>query len=65
MDEGVNGFLVEQKNTEQLIEKVEKFIALTYEEKKQMGLAGRSKVAKEFDRQIVVNKYLREINDVL
>jgi galacturonosyltransferase len=27
-----------------------------------MGLAGRAKVEKEFDRQIVVDSYLNEIN---
>ena len=61
IDDRVNGFIVKQKDSDDLIEKIEKFIALSYEEKKQMGLNGRSKVEKEFDRQIVIEKYLEEI----
>ena len=36
-------------------------MALNWEDKKNMGLAGRTKVEKEFDRQIVIDKYLEEI----
>lgn len=61
IDDGVNGFIVNQKDSADLIKKVEAFLALPYEERKQMGLAGRAKVEKEFDRQIVVEKYLKEI----
>lgn len=60
VDDGENGYLVEQQNSNDLIDKVEKFINLNYE-KKRMGLAGRAKVEKEFDRQIVICKYLEEI----
>ena len=31
------------------------------EERKQMGLAGRAKVEKNFNRQIVIDKYLAEM----
>lgn len=62
IDDGVNGFIVKQKDTEDLIKQIEKFIALTYEQKKAMGLAGRAKVEREFDRQIVVQKYMDEID---
>lgn len=61
IDDGVNGFIVNQQDSKDLIEKIEKFLALSWDERKKMGLAGRAKVEKEFDRQIVVEKYLREI----
>jgi len=61
VDDGVTGFLVREKDSQDLIEKVEKFIQLDYENKKQMGLAGRAKIEKEFDRQIVVQAYMDEI----
>lgn len=61
IDDGVNGYMIPEKNTEALIEAVEKFIHLTNEKRKQMGLAGRAKVEKEFDRQIVVEKYMEEL----
>lgn len=65
VDEGVNGFLVPVRDTESLIEAVERFILLSYEQKVQMGLAGRKKVEREFDRQIVVDAYMREISHIL
>lgn len=61
VDEGKNGFLVRLKDTEDLITKVESFIALSHNQKKQMGIAGREKVEKEFDREIVVEEYLTQI----
>ena len=53
-----------EKDSEDLIDKLEKFINLPYEEKKAMGLAARAKVEKEFNRQIVVRKYLDELNRI-
>mgnify|MGYP003466073078 CR=1 FL=1 len=61
IDDGVNGFVVRQRDSQDLIEKIEKFLSLSWEQRKEMGLAGRAKVEREFDRQIVVNKYLKEI----
>jgi galacturonosyltransferase len=58
----VNGYVVKQKDSSDLIEKIEKFISLTNEERKNMGLAGREKVEREFDRQIVINAYLKEMS---
>ena len=62
VDDGVNGFVVREKDSLDLIEKIEKFLSLPIEERKKMGLAGREKVEREFDRRIVVEKYLGEIN---
>ena len=64
IDDGVNGFVVKQHDSQDLIEKIKKFIAEPYEQKKQMGLAGRAKVEREFDRQIVVDAYLKEMEIV-
>ena len=61
VDNGVNGYIVEEKNSKDLIEKVEKFINLSNEKKKQMGLNGRKKVENEFDRNIIVRAYMEEI----
>ncbi|MGL4607831.1 MAG: glycosyltransferase family 4 protein [Eubacteriaceae bacterium] len=59
--EGVSGFGFERKNVVSLTEAIEKFIKLPYEEKKKMGLAGRKYVEENFDRQIVVDAYIKEI----
>ena len=61
VEDGVNGFVVKQKDSKDLIRVIEKFLALSWEEKRDMGLAGRKKVEKEFDRNIVVEKYMEEI----
>lgn len=63
VDDGINGFMVKQRDSEDLIKKIEKFIVLTHEQKIQMGLAGRAKVEKEFDRKIVVNAYMKELEN--
>ena len=61
VDDNITGYLVKPKCTEDLVEKVEKFINLPYEKKKAMGLAARNRVEREFDRGIVINAYLNEI----
>lgn len=63
VEDGVNGYVVKQQDSRDLIEKIEKFLALTSEERKNMGLAGRAKVEREFDRQFVIQAYLEEMND--
>lgn len=64
IDDEINGFVVEQQNSEDLVEKIEKFIALPYEEKVKMGLSGRAKVEKDFDRNIVIKAYLEELKGI-
>lgn len=64
IDDGVNGFVCRQKDSADLIRQVEKFLALPWEERKRMGIAGRKKVEKEFDRKIVIEKYQKEIEQL-
>ena len=64
IDDGVNGFVVEQKNSKDLIAKIEMFMKLSVEERKAMGLSGRSKVEKEFNRRIVIDEYIKEIRRI-
>ncbi|WP_099190593.1 glycosyltransferase family 4 protein [Tepidibacter mesophilus] len=61
IDDGVTGYLFETGNAQDLINKVDKFLKLNYEEKKQMGLVGRKKVERVFDRGIVIGTYLKEV----
>ena len=64
VDDGVNGYIVEQRDAADLIDKIEKFLALSWEDRKAMGLAGRAKVEREFDRNIVVKKYMEELENL-
>jgi len=60
VEDGVNGYVVKQQDAEDLIEKIEKFIALPHAKRKAMGDAARKKAEREFDRNIVVKAYLEE-----
>jgi len=65
IDDGVSGYLFEAKNVDSLVESVRKFMNLSLEEKKAMGLASRKKMEKEFNREIVTNIYVDEIKRIL
>jgi glycosyltransferase involved in cell wall biosynthesis len=60
-DEGISGFGFEVRNVDSLVGTIIKFIELPYDDKKKMGIAGRKKMEKEFDRRLVVEAYLKEI----
>ena len=60
-DEGVTGFGFEVKNSNDLIKVLEKFLNLSLEDKKQMGIDGRKKIEREFDRALVINKYFNQL----
>lgn len=61
VDDGINGYMIPQQDSQKLIEAIEKFMELSINDQKSMGLAAREKVVREFDRQIVVEKYLNEM----
>lgn len=62
-EEGITGFGFEPKNVESMKNAIDKFLSLSFEEKHSMGKAGREKMERQFNRQIVVSKYLDLIND--
>lgn len=64
VEDGVNGFLIKQRDSGDLIEKIEKFLSLSWEQRRDMGLAGRVKVEREFDRRIVIDRYLEEVKKI-
>ncbi len=64
IEEGKTGYLFKTGNAESLIEQVEKVIAMLPEQRTEMGKAGRAKIEKEFDRQIVVQKYCKELESL-
>jgi len=63
-DEGISGYGFESKDTESLTKTILKFINLTYEKKRIMGIEGRKKMEEQFDRNIVVNAYIDQIAKV-
>ena len=61
VDNNKTGYIVPIKDTKSVIKSVEKIIKMSNQERKKMGLNGRKKIEKEFDRNIVVEKYMKEI----
>lgn len=61
----MSGFGFHPGNVDSLVHAITKFIEQPYERKKSMGLAGRRKMEREFDRNNVLNAYLEEINAVI
>lgn len=64
VEDSKTGYLIEARDTQSLIEVLERFIRLPYAEKVRMGKEGRRKMEREFDRQIIVNAYLQSIKHV-
>lgn len=61
VDDGRTGYLFEAGNVDSLVDAIDKVMRLSIEQKVEMGKAGRAKVEKEFNREIVVQKYLDEV----
>lgn len=61
VEDNKNGFMIPCKNSDALINAIEKFLHLSWEEKKRMGVEARMTVERKFDRQIVVEKYVEEV----
>ena len=61
IDEGVTGYLFTPGDTQDLVRALRKALALTPEQRAAMGRAGREKMEKQFNRNIVIEKYMREV----
>ena len=65
IEDGKTGYICKVRNSGSLIDAVEHFINLSHEKKVVMGKAAREKMEREFDRNIVTNIYIEEINRIL
>ena len=61
VDDGINGFLCEVKNSADLAVQMEKMINLSQDQRVHMGMKSRKKIINEFDEQLVIKKYLKNI----
>ncbi|MCR5798964.1 MAG: glycosyltransferase family 4 protein [Lachnospiraceae bacterium] len=59
--DGKTGYVVPMKDKEKLTEAVRRFIALSEDEQREMGKAGREYVSERFDRRIVVDEYMKRL----
>ena len=61
VEDGYNGYLCEPKSSQNLIEKIEKFILLPKEEREKIGKNGRIKMKEKFDMKIIIGIYKKEV----
>lgn len=65
VERGKNGYLAEAKDAVSLLEQLEKFIALSYEEKEKMGQKSRRVMEETFDKKKVVKKTVSKVENVV
>ena len=65
VNDGETGYLCKIKDSNDLASKLEFIINMSEKERKIMGQKGREKIIKEFDEQIVINKYLDAVKEIL
>lgn len=63
-EDGITGIGFMPKSSEEIVNAINKFIELSYEQKQEMGIKGRTRIEKYFDRQTVVNKYMEQISTI-
>lgn len=61
-DKGISGLSFAPQNGDSLVKAIQQFINMPYEQKTLMGMMGRQKMEREFDRSVVVEKYMQELN---
>ena len=61
---GVNGLYCFAKDSDNLRNVLESFLAMDYEKRREMGIQARSIVEQNFDRRIVVDAYLKEVGEL-
>jgi galacturonosyltransferase len=64
VENGVTGFVFAQQDRVQLLDCIRKFLKMDNEERRKMGLAGRRKMEREFNRKRVVEAYMEELEKV-
>ena len=61
IDDGVTSYLFESEDVEGLVAAMENVVTMDADERSTMGLAGHEKIKTEFDREIVIQKYVDEV----
>jgi len=64
VEEGITGFLCDPRNKESLKEVIERVVALSPQDRSDMGLRGRLKMEREFDQVTVITAYRQVIAEL-
>lgn len=65
VEDGITGFLCNIKDSNDLALKMEKMMGLTLLQRIEMGKKAREKIIREYDKQIVLNAYLKIIKETI
>jgi galacturonosyltransferase len=60
-EEGITGLGYEPKSSESLISAIEEFLKISVDERANMGIKGRKMIENRFSRDLVIEKYLKEL----
>jgi len=60
--DGESGYIYQGGKVDDLIERIELFLALENSEREMMGILGRKYISSHFSRNIVIEEYMSEIN---
>lgn len=61
VEDGVTGYLCRKMDPESLRERLDQFVRLSEDARREMGLRGRKKMEMEFEKQMVVSQTLEAI----
>ncbi len=64
VNDGISGFIYKGGDVNALVERIEAFLAMDNEARRQMGHEGRRKVEAEFSREFVIKAYLDKIKSL-
>lgn len=63
VEDGITGYLFTPGSTDELVNRVEQFLALSYDERNEMGKKGRARIEAKFNREIVIDAYYKELHE--
>lgn len=63
--DGISGFVVAQRDVQDLVDAIRRFLAMGRDERKDMGLCGRQYMEDKFDRAIVTDNMVKEIKSLI
>lgn len=64
VDDGINGYITRVNDESSVYDATVKFLNLSTDQKRQMGVYSRKKVEETFDRKFVVQAYVRELSHI-
>ena len=65
VEDGITGYLCKAKDSLDLAKKMQKMFNLSDEARMEMGVKARQKMIREFDKKIVIARYLYELENIL